>query len=281
MPTILEVLNKTKDFFESKGIENARLNAELIIAKRLECKRLDLYLRYEEFLEEQVIRDLRELVSRRSKREPLQHILGTVEFCGLTLKADSRALIPRPETEYLVELLTEKAKNDRPKKILELGTGSGAISLALAQIWHETEITATDISREALDLARENALNNNLEDKVTFVESDWFDSLHDTEYDLIISNPPYLTSDEWKNAEPEVKDFDPIQALVSANEGLSDLEHILTKAINFLKPSGMIALETGIKHHDQLTALSVNLKYARCESIQDLSKRKRFFIAFK
>lgn len=283
MPTILEVLNKTKDFLESKGIDRARLNAELLLAKGLDCKRLDLYLRHEEFLDEKTLEKLRTLVQRRGKREPLQHIIGNVEFYGLTLTCDSRALIPRPETEYFVELLLERyATKKTPNSILELGTGSGAIVLTLASELKNARFVACDISSEALELAKANAESLELSNRIEFIQSDWFNSLPKEQFDWIISNPPYLTQEEYKEAEPEVRDHDPIQALVGGNEdGLAAIEKILKGALAYLKPGGMIALETGIAQHKQLEKLCQTLGYKETSSSRDLNKLDRFFIADK
>lgn len=279
MPKILELLNKSKDFFEKKGIEKPRLNAEWIIAKGLGCKRLDLFLRFEEEVSEKNLAVLRDLIVRRGNHEPLQYVLGEMPFMDLNLKIDSRALIPRPETEELVEHLLKLWGDNKPKKIIDLGTGSGALALAIANYCHDSEILAVDISQDALDLAKENAIKCGLENRVNFVLSDWFNNVTG-KFDWIISNPPYLTEQEWQTAQEEVKQFEPKGALMAEEEGLADLKKILEKARNYLNKSGAIALETGILHHPSLESLAKDLGYTRTESCKDLSGRDRFFIAF-
>lgn len=278
MPNVLEVLNKTKDFFEKKGIEKPRLNAEWILAKGLACKRLDLYLRFEEAINESTLEALRELVRRRGSHEPLQYILGEMPFMDLTLKIDKRALIPRPETEEFVERLLKLWEDNKPKKLLDLGTGSGALALALAYYCKDSEVVAVDKSEEALALARENAIKSGLDSRVSFLHSDWCSQV-ERKFDWIISNPPYLTEQEWEGAQAEVREFEPKQALVAANKGLEDLEKILEQARDHLNPGGGVAFETGIAHHEALEKIAKDLDYTKVESWKDLSGRDRYFIA--
>lgn len=280
MANVLEVLNKTKDFFEKKGIEKPRLNAEWILAKGLACNRLDLYLRFEETINEDTLEVLRDLVKRRANHEPLQYILGEMPFMDLTLKIDKRALIPRPETEEFVEKLLKLWVNNKPKKILDLGTGSGALALALAHYCKDAEVVAVDKSAEALALASENAIKNNLQDRVTFLLSDWYSEVQGT-FDWIVSNPPYLTKNEWETAQAEVRNFEPKQALVAEKEGLENLEKILVQARDHLntEAGAGVALETGIAHHEALSKLAKDLGYTQVESWKDLSGRNRYFVA--
>ncbi len=176
MQPLLEILRKTTDFFRAKGIESARLDAEVLVAHALKLRRMDLYLQFERLLTDVELDAIRPLVKRRGQREPLQHILGETDFFDLKLKTDRRGLIPRPETELLLELVT-KAFDSAPARILDLGTGTGAIALALAKFWPESAVVAVDRSAEALALARENAAKLALADRVEFRESDWFAAL--------------------------------------------------------------------------------------------------------
>ncbi len=282
MLTVLEIIAKTTEFFAGRGIESPRLQAELLVGHALGLKRMQLYLQFERPLTEPELETLRPLVRRRAKREPLQYIVGETEFCDLKLKVDSRALIPRPETELLVEILAEKTKDQPPARVLDLGTGTGAIALALAQQFSSAAVIAIDASDDALALARENAERTGLASRVTLVKSDWFSALGpESAFDLIVSNPPYLTAQEVAEATPEVREFEPSRALVADEAGMADLKTILRGAHARLALGGLLALETGIAQHAELTRFATELGYARIESHRDLTGRDRFVLAWK
>lgn len=279
MIALLEVVQKTTDFLAGKGVESARLNAELLIGHALGLKRMQLYLQFERTLTEPELEKIRPLVKRRSQREPLQHILGETEWSGLRLKVDRRALIPRPETEMLVELVTARMAVP-PLRILDLGTGTGAIALALAKRYEGAAVTAIDASEEALALAAENGRGLELSDRVSFVRSNWYEALQTHEpYDLIVSNPPYLTSEETAAAEPEVRVHEPVSALAAAEDGLADLRLIIAGAGSYLNPGGLLALETGIAQHAVLRGLLTDAGFVDVESKRDLTERDRFMFA--
>lgn len=282
MNSLLDLLKKSTEFLAKKGIGNARLQSELIFAGTLGCRRLDLYLQFERPLTQAQTDVLRERIVRRARREPVQYIVGETDFRALTLKCDSRALIPRPETEELVGYALEKLAAGTPARVLDLGTGTGAIALAVAAERPGTHVVAADISTDALALAREN-FTLNFEKKgvpadVEFLRSNWFENITGT-FDAIISNPPYLTDAEWESAEPEVREREPRNALVAENDGLADLEKILRGARERLAPGGFVALETGIAHHACLEEIARNCGFAETKSIADLSDRPRFFFA--
>jgi len=285
MDTLLDLLKKSTTFLEKKGIENARLQSELIFAGTLKCRRLDLYLQFERPLTIGQIDVLRERILRRSRREPVQYIVGETDFRKLTLKCDSRALIPRPETEELVGFVLEKLAETKPSSvpasILDLGTGTGAIALSLASEREKTFVCAVDKSADALALARENsatALSQEAASRVKILQSDWFENVAGT-FDAIVSNPPYLTEEEWTSAQPEVREHEPRVALVSDNAGLADLEKILRSAREHLSDGGFIAFETGIAQHDALEKIARANGFSKTESKTDLSNRPRFFFA--
>jgi release factor glutamine methyltransferase len=278
MHTLLEIIQRTTEFFAKRGIESPRLNAELLIGHALGLKRMQLYLQFERPLAEPELAKLRPLVKRRGDREPLQHIVGETDFGGLKLKVDRRALVPRPETEMLVALLVERLVPP-PGRVLDLGTGSGAIALALAKAWPEAAIRGVDVDGAALALAKENAAATGLE-RVVFAESDWFQRVPAADqFDLIVANPPYLSEAEVAAAQPEVKDFDPRGALTPGADGLAALRVILAEAKAHLAPGGLLACETGIDQHAALKRLAEAAGYARTESVADLTKRDRFFLA--
>lgn len=280
MLTVLEIIKRTTEFLEKRGVEGARLNAELLIGHALGLKRMQLYLQFERPLTEPELEKIRPLVKRRGNREPVQYIVGETDFSGLKLKADRRALIPRPETEYLIEQVLDRV-TPPPAAILDLGTGSGAIALVLATRYQAATVTAVDRSPDALALARENAEVLGLASRVSFIQSDWFSALPaDARYQLIVANPPYLSDAEVGEAQPEVKDFEPLAALSAGLDSAADLRHILREARSRLAPGGLLACETGIAQHAQLQAWAAGLGYGRTESLRDLTGRERYLLAF-
>ncbi len=285
MLSLLEIITKTTDFFAAKGVESPRLNAEQIVGHALGLKRMQLYIQFERLLTEPELEKIRPLVKRRAQREPLQHILGTVEWGGLTLKSDKRALVPRPETEELLELVLERAKPspEAPAdalRVLDLGTGTGALALALAKAWPAAQVIALDASDEALALARENAAAAGLAERVSFLKSDWFSALPaDARFEVIVSNPPYLTDAEVAEAEPEVRLHDPRSALVALDAGLADLKTIIAGAASRLAPGGLLALETGVAQHEALLATITSAGLREGEARADLRGRPRFVFA--
>jgi release factor glutamine methyltransferase len=281
MLTVLEIIKKTTDFFAARGIASPRLNAELLIGHALARQRMQLYLEFERPLGEAELEKIRPLVRRRAQHEPLQYIVGETEFFGLKLKVDRRALIPRPETEQLVERVIATTKQSPPARVLDLGTGTGAIALALAQAFPAAQIVAVDRSEDALALARENAAGTGLGERVSFVVSDWFSELAKDAFDLIVSNPPYLTVQETAETEQEVRGFEPIEALTASDDGLADLAKIVATAPRYLVAGGVLALETGIAHHARLLLLAAAAGFARSESHRDLTGRDRFVLAFR
>lgn len=281
MLTVLEIIKKTTDFFAGRGVESPRLQAELLIGHVLGLQRMQLYLQFERPLTEADLEKIRPLVRRRAQREPLQYVLGETEFHGLKLKVDRRALIPRPETELLVASALAACALP-PGRVLDLGTGSGAIALAIAHEVPAAVVVAVDASDEALALARENAAGTGLAERVTFVRSNWFTALPTgSSFDLIVANPPYLSAAETAATAPEVHAHEPAQALISADGGCADLRIILAGALPFLAPGGLLALETGIAQHAELTALARANGFARVESRPDLTGRDRFVLAWK
>ena len=278
MHSLLDVLNKTTAFFEKKGIENPRLNGELIFAYALKCKRLELYLQFDRLLEEEILSKIRPLVKRRAKLEPLQYIIGEMEFCDLKIKVDSRALIPRPETECLIEVVLNQLETP-PARILDLGTGCGVIAMVLAKRFGNAEVLAVDKSSSALSLAGENIGMLDLEKNIHLVKSDWFEAVSGS-YDLIISNPPYLTEREWETAQAEVREYEPEMALLASEEGISDLRTILVNAKRYLRPGGIVALETGVEHKEMLVEIAGKEAYKHFESFKDWNDRHRFFLAW-
>ncbi|WPJ94085.1 peptide chain release factor N(5)-glutamine methyltransferase [Coraliomargarita algicola] len=278
MLSIREIKARTETFFKEKGVPNAKLDTDILIAHSLGMKRLELYLDLDRPLTEAQLSALRPLVKRRANREPLQYIVGNTDFYGLQLKVDRRALIPRHETEELIELIVERLQAT-PQRILDLGTGSGALALALATQYPEAQVVAVDQSTEALELARENASALELNERVQFLAGSWWTPLmSESPFDLIVSNPPYLTEAEMQTAEPEVIQHEPHSALVAGTDGLDDFRVLLEGAPKFLAPGGLLAMETGIAQSEALSEMA-QLAGLQGQSIEDLSGRPRFFFA--
>ena len=280
MPTVLEIIKKTTDFLAGRKVESPRLSAEWLVGQALGLRRMQLYMQFERLLSEPELEKIRPLVRRRAAREPLQYILGETEFCGLKLKCDRRALIPRPETEYLVELILARFTPTESVNVLDLGTGTGALALALAQALPTARVTAVDASPEALALAQENAVSTGLSDRVSFLVSDWYTAVPaGTRFNLIVSNPPYLSGEEVAAAMPEVRDFEPHAALIGRDGGLGDLQQILRNAGQWLVPGGLIALETGPEQHAALMKFAQTIGFEGFESKADLTGRDRYVFA--
>ncbi len=278
MLTVLEIIKRTTEFLAAKRIESPRLNAELLIGHALALKRMQLYLQFERPLAEAELEKIRPLVRRRALHEPVQYILGETEFFGLKLKVDRRVLIPRPETEQLVEHVVA-ACSTPPERILDLGTGSGAIALALAKAFPAAAVIAIDASEDALVVARENAVATGMADRVAFVRSDWFSAVPVGPYAVVVSNPPYLSPEETAATAIEVRDFEPHAALTAADGGSAALRQIIGQSPAFLGPGGLMALETGIAQHEILIRAATDAGFKQTESRRDLAGRDRFFLA--
>ncbi|MEO8439571.1 MAG: peptide chain release factor N(5)-glutamine methyltransferase [Spartobacteria bacterium] len=265
--TVLEVLQSTTAYFEKRAIESPRLNAEHLVAHSLGKKRIELYLEFERPLAEPELAPLRDLVRRRGQGEPLQHLLGTVEFADHTFLSDRRALIPRPETEQLVEYLCDLSWPEHPR-MLDVGTGSGVIALSLAARFPGAEMHAVDLSSDALNLARENAERLGLAERIRF----WHGHLLDTvegNYDLIVANLPYVAAGEINQLSPEVR-HDPASALFGGPAGDELIRELIAQAPSHLAPGGRLALEIG---HDQAGGLRAFLAE---QNFHDITAKKDY-----
>ena len=263
--TVLEILNRTKVFFEKKGIPDARLDAEYIISHGLKMKsRMDIYLNFEKPLTDAELDVLRQMVARRANREPLQHIIGDTSFRGFIIKCDRRALVPRPETEMLVDMAKERLKGIETPLIVEVGTGTGAISIACAKEVAGAKVLATDISEDALSLARENADANELGanaegSNLTFAQGDLLDAVKvDQKIDCLIANLPYIPDGEKGKLQPEVDKFDPALALYGGPDGLDLVRKLLQQTEGKLSAGAPILLEIGSEQAEVLKNEAAN-----------------------
>ena len=271
--TVLEVLQSTTAYFKKRDIESPRLNAEHLLAHTLRRKRIELYLEFERSLAETELAPLRELVRRRGLGEPLQHLLGTVEFAGHVFLCDKRSLVPRPETEQLVELLKSEIRNPK-SEILDVGTGSGVIALTLAAQFPEAEVTAVDISDEALALARENAARLDLQGRVRFARGNLLAEIEGA-FDLIVANLPYVATGDRPALSREVL-HDPAIAVFAGERGDELLRELIDEAPSRLRPGGMLALEVGIGQAGELATLLAEKNYHDIASIRDYCGVTRF-----
>jgi release factor glutamine methyltransferase len=293
--TVLEAIQKSTDFLGKKNVESPRLQTELLLAHLLNLPRMKLYLNFERVLSPAETDSLRELVKRRSLHEPLQHIVGSTSFCGYEIAVSRHALVPRPETELLAEegwqfLVT---CHSPPVTALDFGTGTGCIAIALAAKCPNAKIVATDISADTLMLAKENAAQNKVSERIEFLVGQ-ASSLSPFEkeksktgkmpvplFDLIISNPPYIPSAEIETLQPEVKNFDPLAALDGGADGLDFYRMFATQAKPFLKPDGKIMLEFGDGQAGVIRQIFENEKWIVEAVKDDYSQRARILIAHK
>ena len=264
--TLGDVLARATDYLAGRGVENPRRDAELLLARSLGLARIELYTNHDRPLTDAERTAARELVQRRGQREPLAYVLGDWDFRRLTLKTDRRALVPRPETEVLVERCLELLDGAESPRIVDVGTGSGAIALAIAQERPDARVHATDISPDALDLAAENAEANGL--AVSFRQGDLLAGLEGP-FDLVVSNPPYVEADELESLEPEVRDWEPRGALVDDGQ----TARLVRDAGQVL--SGWLVLEV---HEARADAVSHELEregYSRIGITNDLAGKER------
>ena len=276
--SLLEVLQSTTAYFTNHKIENPRLNAEQLLAHTLRLSRMDLYLEFERNLAENELGPLRDLVRRRGQGEPLQHLLGTVEFCGHTFAIDKRAMVPRPETEELVGLLLAEISGQKSGiTILDVGTGSGVIGLSLAVKFPQANVCAIDISEDALSLARENAAQLRLSERVRFQKSDLLENVSER-FDLIVANLPYISMQDRHLLAREVL-HDPEVALFGGPGGDELVRKLIEQAPAHLEPGGLVALEIGLGQAEGLSDFLRQKNYHDIELKKDYSGISRFLLA--
>jgi release factor glutamine methyltransferase len=273
--TILEVIQRTTPYFEKHGVESPRLTIELLLGHLLGKRRLDLYLEFERPLDDERLRALRALVKRRAEGEPLQYVTGEAEFCGLKFAVDRRVLIPRPETELLVEAVAVR----QPRSVVDLCTGSGCIAVALAKRLPTAEIVATDVSVEAVAVAETNARRHGVEKKTRFFQGDLLDALPNSlTVEAIVSNPPYIASGELAKLPKEIRDFEPVPALEAGEDGLKFYRRILTDARRFLSPGGFVALELGAGQSATVRQLGTERGFTVVDVVKDLQGHDRVMV---
>jgi len=255
MLTILNAIELSTDYLNQKGVESPRINAELLLAEILNCKRMDLYLKFDQPLSGKEKTDYREFIKRRGNREPLQYIIGSVEFYGINLKVNKNVLIPRQETELLVEEIISNAKDNSSLSILDIGTGSGNIAISLIKNLNKCSVHSIDVSESALALAKNNAIDHEINGKLTFenIDIEKFSQTGNIKYDLIVSNPPYISAQDYIDLEKELVDFEPKIALTDNEDGLTFYKLITENSRELLNVGGYLFFEIGFGQSKQIT----------------------------
>ena len=277
--TVLELLQSTTAYFNKKGVEHPRLNIEHLLADTLGKKRIDLYLEFDRVLSEQELEPLREKVRKRSDGVPLQHILGHWDFYGREFRTDSRALIPRPETELLAELvLTEFSRGDQSAiRLVDVGTGSGNLAITLALEQPAFHVTAVDVSEEALGLARENAERLRIADRIAFLRSDLL-AQAEGPFDWIVANLPYIPTGDLETLQREVM-FDPVLALDGGKDGLTIVKRLIESIPGKLASNGTVALELGLGQAQRVGDFLAEQNYHDISIKKDHQGTERLLIA--
>ena len=280
MVTVLQVLQNTADFFARKGIESPRLNIEHLLADALGKRRIDLYLEFDRTLSEKELAPLREKVQRRIDGEPLQYLLGSWDFFGRAFRTDQRALIPRPETEILVEIALKviRAQPSSRNRLLDIGTGSGVLAITLALECSSLSIVGSDVSPLALNLARENAEEQGLERRIEWIESDLLKSVTGP-FDFLVANLPYIPTAELPKLASEVQ-RDPQIALDGGPDGLSVIRRLVQDAPNVLTGGAFVILEVGFDQADRVADLMTAQKFRDISVENDYQGVRRFVTAW-
>ncbi len=242
--TIREVLNWTRGFFEDAGIVQPRLEAEILLAHALDVDRLHLYLAPDKPLTSDERTRYRTVVKERRSGVPLQHVIGEVSFYGLRFHVDGDALIPRGETEEMLDQVMKRAPRDREIRCLDLGTGTGVLAVCFARYLPLATVTAVDVSPAALKVAQQNATLNEVSDRIEFLESDWYEKV-EGRYDFIASNPPYIATSDLDGLASEVRDYEPTIALDGGEDGLEQIRRIASPILSYLQPGGVVLMEIG------------------------------------
>jgi release factor glutamine methyltransferase len=287
--TIRSVLQWTTDFFAQHDLVSARLDAEVLLAHVLEQDRLALYLHYEDSVPGPVLKAYRQLIRRRVNMEPIAYITGKREFYSISFAVEPSVLIPRPETEHLVEYVLEHAKENAGRtggealRILEIGTGSGNLCIALSTHLPQARIVSLDVSFSAIAVAMKNLRGHpNCSERIRLVQGDLLEGLHPerAKFHLIVSNPPYVPAESWDGLAPEVREYEPRVALDGGRRGTETLHRILRDAARFLLPDGAIVLEIGEHQTEAMTSAAEETgQYRRPRVLEDYAGKPRVFVA--
>jgi len=279
--TVLKTLQWTVDYFKSSALDTPRIDAETLLSHVLDCQRIDLYLRYDQPLNEDELTRFKHLIKRRIRREPVAYLVGAKEFWSLRVEVNPAVLIPRPDTECMVEnalKLLPKAAGEDPCTLLELGVGSGAVVIALAHERPDCHCWASDRSWPAISLARRNARRHDLDDRIRFFVSHWLDAVASPTafFDMVLSNPPYIRHDAIDHLPDDIRLFEPVGALNGGPDGLCDIRTIMAQAHQCLKPGGELLMEIGFDQRHAVEALARTCQaYADVQFFKDYSGHDR------
>jgi len=271
MITVLESIKLSTEYLTGKGIESARTNAELLLADIINCKRLDLYLLFDRPLTENELQQYRNFIKRRGNFEPLQYIIGKVEFYGLEFIVNPSVLIPRPETELLVENILNQISKEKEQLILDIGCGSGNISIAIAANLSNVNLIATDIIENSLIVAKENAEKHGVSKKIKFIFHDILkdDFNNFPMFDFIVSNPPYVSKENYLTLQKEIIEFEPRIAVTDDNDGYKYFRIIAEKASTKLKINGKLFFEIAQGQSEQVKQIMNENRFSNINMIKD------------
>ena len=281
--TIGKLLKWTEDYFTKAGLDTPRLDGEVLLCHVLKKERIHLYVHFDQPLTKAELAQYKVCIKERVQRKPVAHIVGHKEFMGLDFKVNEATLIPRPDTEILVEAVISRLKTGQEGlgTIADIGTGSGAICLSLLNYLPNLKAVTVDISSEAIEVAKENAESLGLSDRVEFYQGDMLAPIRDRRFTAIVSNPPYIPEGDIAGLEPDVRDFEPISALVAGPDGLDFYRRLVAEAGNMIADDGFLALEIGINQAEALEALGQEHGWGRCEIVKDLAGIDRVVILWK
>ncbi len=274
---IIDIINWGGQYLKSKGIDEARLTIELMLCHILKCRRIDLYIDFERPLTKAELEELRNIIKRRLKKEPLQYIIGKTEFMGFEFKINPDVLIPRPETEILVEKTIETIKKEFPDettvKVLDIGTGSGNIAISIAKfLGGKVEVLGIDLSDKAIQIAEENAKLNNVEN-IEFIRFDFFDADFENkfknQFDIIVSNPPYISTEEFETLQDEIKIYEPRIALTDGADGLSFYRRLADLGGEIISNRGFILAEMAYNQAEKVKEIFKSAGYEEIKTFKD------------
>ncbi len=285
--TIGRILKWTEQYFGRKGVESPRLDAEVLLSHVLGKARIYLYVHFDEPLEKRELAAYRELVQKRVQRVPVAYLVGSREFMGLTFRVSTATLVPRPDTEILVQAALERLKKvvgtkGGPVRFADIGTGTGAICLSVLHFLPGAEAMTVDISPEALAVARENAEALGLSDRIAFFEGDLLEPVKGQRFHAILSNPPYIPDGDIDRLAPEVRENEPMTALAGGRDGLDFYRRLCREAPPLLEPGGFLAFEVGIRQADAVARLAKeHALIGQTEILKDLSGIERVVVAWR